>query len=272
MSNNVFFVSAFITNIHKNDKSIDNYISYSKKMINIGMNQLIFLEKHVFKEHFKEYDNEIINVFEYENEVQFEYIHFNNIYFIFFEKQNIYLYDHIADITDFQIITDNPNKDTIEYMFVQCHKTEWIKMATFFVKQKEEINIDCAEFIWIDFGIYHIIKNEELFEREIKNLNERVLAKLNDGIRIGGCWNLNLKYNVNLYKQISWYFAGGLFGGSPENLIKFSELMKSKCLEIIKEKKTFIWEVNIWYLIYLENPDLFNCYMAGHDTSMITNY
>ena len=114
--------------------------------------------------------------------------------------------------------------------------------------------------------------NTELFEREIKNLNERVLAKLNDGIRIGGCWNLKLKYNVNLYKQISWYFAGGLFGGSSENLIKFSELMKSKCLDIIKEKKTFVWEVNIWYLIYLENPDLFNCYMAGHDTSMITNY
>ena len=68
MSKTIFFVSAFITNIHKNDKSIENYIDYANKMINLNKKQLIFLEKSVFKEYFKDYDNETINVFEYEND------------------------------------------------------------------------------------------------------------------------------------------------------------------------------------------------------------
>ena len=46
MSQNVFFVSAFITNVHQNDKSINDYIDYGMKMINLNMNQIIFLEKH----------------------------------------------------------------------------------------------------------------------------------------------------------------------------------------------------------------------------------
>jgi len=272
MSKNVFFVSAFITNIHKNDKSIENYIDYANKMINLNKKQLIFLEKSIFKEYFKDYDNEIINIFKYENDEYFEYIIFNSIYFVFFEKRNIYLYDYKNNITDFQIVTDNPGKDTIDYMFVQCHKTEWIKMSVFFIKQKQEINIDNSEFIWIDFGFYHMIKNEEVLKNEINNLEKRVLLNLHNNVRIGGCWDLNKIYNVDLYKQISWYFAGSLFGGSTDKLIEFADIMKKKCLEIIKERNSFIWEVNIWYLIYLEYPNLFDIYKCDHNVSMLANY
>jgi hypothetical protein len=48
--------------------------------------------------------------------------------------------------------------------------------------------------------------------------------------------------------------------------------MKKKCIDYISEKKSFIWEVNLWYLIYLENKDLFNFYNCDHDLSLITNY
>jgi hypothetical protein len=81
-----------------------------------------------------------------------------------------------------------------------------------------------------------------------------------------------VKYNVDLYKQISWYFAGSLFGGSTDKLIEFADIMKKKCLEIIKERNSFIWEVNIWYLIYLEYPNLFDIYQCDHNVSMLANY
>jgi hypothetical protein len=273
MSKTIFFVSAFITNIHKNDKSIENYIVYGKKMIHQNMKQIIFLEKNIFYDYFKEYDNEPRHIFDYENKI-FEYININDIYFMFFEKKDIYLYDYKSDITNFQISTNNPGKDTIDYMFVQCHKTEWIKMSVFFIKQKQETNMDNLdlEFIWLDFGIYHIIKNDEIFETEIKKLNERSLLNVHKKIRIGGIWNLNNNYG-NIYTNIAWYFAGGIFGGnSIETLIDFADIMKKKCLEIIKERNSFIWEVNIWYLIHLEYPNLFDIYQCDHNVSMLTNY
>ena len=48
--------------------------------------------------------------------------------------------------------------------------------------------------------------------------------------------------------------------------------MKKKCLEIIKEKNSFVWEVNIWYLIYLEYPELFDVYRCDHNVTMLANY
>jgi len=48
--------------------------------------------------------------------------------------------------------------------------------------------------------------------------------------------------------------------------------MKTKCNDIIKNKKTIMWEVNIWYLIYLDNPDLFDRYFANHNSSILIKY
>jgi len=272
MSKNIFFVSGFITNIHKNDKSVQNYIDWAKKTINLNMNIIIFLEKHIYYEYFKEYNNDVIGAFEYENKQKFEYVTFNNIYFVFFEKKDIYLYDYKDNITKFQVITDNPNKDTIDYMFVQCHKTEWIKMSICLMNQKEEIDVTNAELIWIDFGIYHMIKNEELFKQEMCNLTKRLSLNLHNKVRIGGCWGLNKSYDDSIYNKIKWHFAGSLFGGSADKLLEFSNLMKKKCLDIIKERNTFVWEVNIWYLVYLENPELFDYYVCLHDITILKNY
>jgi hypothetical protein len=273
MSTNVFFVSAFITNVHQNDKSIENYIDYGKKMVNLNMNQIIFLEKDIFDSYFKEDTNETIHSFTYEDEKKFDYIIYNNIYFIFFEKKDMYLYEHKNNITNFQITTNNPNKDTVDYMFVQCHKTEWIKMSIFLMNQQNNINVNNIEYIWLDFGIYHIIKNDEIFKIEIQNLNERTLLNLHEKIHIGGIWDLNHDYGTTQNNRIAWYFAGGIFGGSSSDmLIQFADLMKKKCLEIINERNTFIWEVNIWHLIYLDNKDLFDVYRCDHNVSMLANY
>ena len=75
-----------------------------------------------------------------------------------------------------------------------------------------------------------------------------------------------------MYKNIIWYFAGGVFGGNKENLIKFANKTKEMCIKIIEEKHLIMWEVNIWYLIYKENTDLFDCYTCDHNSSLIDNY
>ena len=48
--------------------------------------------------------------------------------------------------------------------------------------------------------------------------------------------------------------------------------MKEKCLYQIQNKNRLTWEVNLWYSIYYDNPELFDCFTAEHDPSMIANY
>jgi len=69
-----------------------------------------------------------------------------------------------------------------------------------------------------------------------------------------------------------WYFAGGVFGGSAKSLIQFADLVKTETINIINSLNTVMWEVNIWYLVYINNKELFEPYYCNHNISIIDNY
>ena len=48
--------------------------------------------------------------------------------------------------------------------------------------------------------------------------------------------------------------------------------MKKECIRIIKERKHLMWEVNIWYLLYLKQPHMFDPYLCDHNASIVANY
>jgi len=240
-------VSAFMTKINKNSKSFDNYIEYGKKLLNLKkISKIIFIERHIYEEYFI---NEI-------------YI---NVKFIFFEKKDNYLYEHYDKISNFSLNTNNNEKDTIDYMFVQCHKTEWLKKAI-------ELNpFNSIDFIWVDFGIYHICKDIIMFKKYIYELSNKKYKY----IRNSSCWDIKNEFiyqDLDIYKTIHWYFAGGVLGGNSHFLTLFANLMKEKCIQIINDQKHIMWEVNIWYLICKEYPEIFMPYICGHDISIIKNY
>lgn len=241
------FVSAFISNANnRHDRNEEKYIELGNNFIIMPVNKIIFIEKHIYEKYYANNNN-------YNKE---------NTKFILFEKTENYLYNYKDKITNFNLATDNKNKDTLEYCFLICHKTEWVKKAI-------ELNIFKSEqFIWIDFGIYHIFKNEDRFKNSVLNAEKKIYEK----IRIGSCWNLTMQYARDIYSIINWYFAGGVFGGSKNYLLAFADFMKQKCFSIINEKKTIMWEVNIWYIIYKDIPYLFDPYQSNHDPSLIENY
>jgi len=235
-------VSALLTNMNS-FRSIDKYIEYGKKLINSEQNKIIFIEEDVYTSYIK---NEIMNN--------------SNTVFIFINKLDLYFYEYYDKLNNFNIITDNPTKDTIEYMFVQCNKTEWIREAII----KNPFNSD--QFIWIDFGCYHFINNDEEFYKCLNNLNN----KSYETVRIArGHINLTDK---DISKNIIWFFLGSIFGGHKDALLQFADIMKHKCIDIMENHKTIFWEVNIWYLIHNEFPDLFLGYNADHNLSILTNY
>lgn len=237
-------VSAFISNVNtRKDRTIEKYIEYGKVLLQTKIQKIIFIDEIIFNE-LKNYSNELT-------------------YLIPIKKESMYLYKYKKLITNYNLNSTLPEKDSFEYMLTMCSKTEWITKAI-------ELNyFNSRNFIWIDFGIKHIFNcDDNEFIKKIENINNKIYKK----IRIGSIWNPNIQYYGDIYKDIQWYFAGGVFGGDIKSLLLFSEKTKEMCIKIIQEKNTIMWEVNIWYLIYKEIPELFDCYNCDHNSSLVDNY
>ena len=239
-------ISSFLSNVNSN-RSTDIYVGYGKKLLELNIPKIIFIEKDVYDTYLT------MNTYE-------------NTHFVFIERSDINLYEHVDKITNFSIHSDNKTKDTIDYMITICSKTHWVKKGV-------ELNIfNTEQFVWIDFGLYHMVKDESEFKIYIHNM----MTKYYENIRISGIWDLNsIKYNnleIDIYNRIMWYFSGCIFGGNPEKLVLFANLVNEKCIQIINEKKTLIWEVNVWFLVYKDHPELFDHYKSDHNILTIIYY
>ena len=240
-------VSAFVSNVNNRyDNSLFRYYNYGKLLLQSLVPKVIFVDELMFNLIGNEYDK-------------------TNTLIIKINKKDTYLYKHAGKLSNFQLNSTDYTKDTPEFMFTMCNKTEWIKKAIGLNYFKTD------NFIWVDFGIKHIFSNgcsNEAFIEKINNLKYKAYKN----VRIGGIWDFNYNYNIDIYKDIAWYFAGGVFGGNKQSLIKFADLMKEKCIDIMNSKNTIMWEVNIWYLIYMKHKELFDIYKCDHNESLITNY
>jgi hypothetical protein len=236
-------VSSFLANVNTIYPS-EKYLKDGILLLKAKIPKIIFIDENIYDE-LKKYENDSSCI-------------------IPIKKKDLYFNDYKDSLENFDLNTNNKTKDSLEYMFTMCNKTEWIKKAI-------ELNkFDTDSFIWIDFGIRYIFKNDsdESFIEKIEKLKDKEYEK----IRIGSIWDIHVHYSLNIYKDISWYFAGGVFGGKKELLLEFADKTKNKCIEVITEQKTIMWEVNIWYMIYLENQSIFNCYKCDHNESLIINY
>ena len=225
-------VSAFI---NLNDSNlVEKYVNNGKLLIQQPVKKVIFM------------DSALIDLFIPNDFTTLIPITFGDIYLSKFNVTNT-------------INSTSPNKDTYDYFKVICNKTEWMRQAT-------ELFPEINDFIWVDFGIFYIFKNE------VPDFNKNISYSR---LRIASIWNLeNTKFSfLNIFKDIHWYFCGGTFGGNKSTIVKFADLVKAKCLELFNLHGMLIWEVNIWYLVYLEHPELFDPYYVGdHCIKMITSY
>jgi hypothetical protein len=252
MTTQTTIVSAFILNIN-NNRNVNDYIKHGLKMILSPIHKILFIDERIIVE------LQYLIPDKYK-----EYLHI-----IPTEFEDCYLSEYIPQITNFNVI-GNPKKDTLYYMIVMNNKLDFVKKAI-------EINVfNSTQFIWVDFGIAHINKGLEdnEFSQTIVNLKNNVYNK----VRIGSIWKstqqIEKQYIIqeNIYTQVAWIFAGGVFGGDIESLLEFEKVSRETCLQVIKEKRSLMWEVNIWYMDYLKNKDLFSLYNCGHNMSLLCNY
>lgn len=227
-------VSGFIYLENNKNRSLEKYIEYGFKLLKLDQNKIIFIDEKVF-EYFENFQNE-------------------NTILIKIKFEDLYLYKYKNLLKDWSVNTENGSKDTLDYMIIQCNKTEWVKQAIELNKFSSE------QYLWLDFGIYNMIKE---MPNKFINYNK---------VRISKIWDLNKEYNKDIFKDVNWYFAGTVFGGDKDKLILFAELVKNKCEHLIKNNKHLMWEVNIWYLVWKENKDIFDPYFSDHNQSVINNY
>ena len=239
-------VTAFMTNINNIPYRLPTkYIELGKKLLNQPIPTVCFLEKEIYDTYFSD------------SLASYPYTEF-----VMFERTDNYLMEYEELLTNFHVNTDNKAKDTPRYMFTQCHKTEWVKMAI------ERNPFETDNFIWVDFGIFHMIQNDMEFAVHL----DKMCKKNYNTIRIPSCIHPNEECNHDIFHFIAWFFAGSLFGGSSKKLLEFSTIMKEFCLNLIKNKKHLMWEINIWYLLHKQHPTLFEPYMANHDITILANY
>jgi hypothetical protein len=238
-------VSCFIKDVNNiKYRTTDNYLELGKLLIDSDIPKVIFMNQSLI-DSIKYYNRE-------------------NTIFIPFEKEDLFFYKYKNNITDFSLNTGNLDKDTLDYMLLINNKTEFIQTAI----KLNPFHTD--QFIWVDFGLKYIMNfSDDDYMKYISNL----IHKSYENVRISSWLDPRIYNNgTDIYKNVEWYFAGGIFGGSSQKLLLFSDKCREKVKQVIQEKKSLMWEGNIWYLVFLENKELFDIYTCRFDNSMLINY
>ena len=280
-------VSGFISGINgRVDRDLSKYVLLGKELMACKIPMTIFLEKRVFDSYF-------LDIFKSEKRKDGEFVHTcrggaldgmrkkysysvfeDHITIVFFEKTDLFLWPYQSMAHRFSLNTGNPGKDTLGYMMVQCQKTEWASIAFSLTAETME------EYVWMDFGIFHMFRGKiDVFQTEIYKMRSRIRKRRNVGgkngdgkITIARCVDPYRAFVGDLYKDISWLFAGSVFGGDCVAINRFARLMREKCFQVLREKNTLMWEINIWALIYKEAPDLFLLYPSDHSEIIVRGY
>jgi hypothetical protein len=247
LNNRVTIVSGFVSNANNRDMhKTGMYARNGKLLLKSTTPKIIFLDEEMFSQ---------INEQDYDPE---------NTRIILYSREQMYYMKYVDKINYYPTL-DNPLKNTKLFLLTMWNKTEYMKEAI-------QINpFNTEYYVWIDFGIRYVCK-ERTDQEFIEKLNNIRQPVLNNNIRIGGIWNTNHNYSHELIIYPLWYFAGGVFGGSRNALLVFSEEMRKATDELVTKYKVGTWELNIWYVIYKFIPELFDIYPCSHDETLIDGY
>ena len=172
--------------------------------------------------------------------------------------KNIQILDYISVdksfIPPYIVLPTNRNqiKDTIDYMSIQLMKFNLCARASL------DDRIDLPNIAWIDFGIFHMIRNKE----KVKDfLTSYKVPEGCNKILNPGCWN---KGNYDIWNSIAWRFCGSLLIGPRKCWSDAYKIQQEKVIEFLPR---LTWEINYWTLM----EDVFEWYKADHNDSIILN-
>jgi len=245
MSINSFtIVSGLVPNLNS-FKNIDDYLSQGLQLLSLDIPKIIFLPAFL-------YDWALKN----SNEI--------NTQIIIFEKEELFFFEELKSFENVSLpIFRNVEKDTFEYLLCQNNKINWLKKA-------QELTVFSNDnYMWLDFGISHILKNERKLS-DLLNTTSLINFDVNKILMPSHqSWILNDQTDINL-NQVNWFLLGGVFVLNKIKILEFYDLCKNQIIENLQTQNLMTWEVNIWAQLMQKNRNLFAIYYADHDETLLT--
>lgn len=143
----------------------------------------------------------------------------------------------------------NPAKDTEDYFCVQAMKLQLVAEAVQYCST--------PYLAWIDFGVFHMMKQKEKIQTELRVLTSRSYPT--DRLIAPGCWPAG-DYGI---ESVCWRFCGSFVLGH-RSLWKTAYDRQMILYQSISPKLT--WEVNIW----AQMDDMFRVYFADHNETLFS--
>jgi hypothetical protein len=238
-------VSAFLANINQRSQiqkegypvlTVDDYLKNGKELLALPYKKIIFMDQDYI-----EYAGSIMHP---------------NTTLVPITSKDLLFFNELIDKELSLPLYREPQKDTKEYMILMTNKSYFCKRAT-------DIFTNEKDFLWLDFGISYIFP-----KLKIKHIlhDKYVFNK----IRIGGIWTNEIAKQYDIWNHINWFFAGTVFGGNVKEILRFHDFVDNE-FRLNLEKNKIVWEVNLWYQIYLQCPDLFEIYQCNHNETLIKN-
>ena len=153
---------------------------------------------------------------------------------------------------------EHTEKDTYT---VILQKTDWMKRAMDYNPFSSNV------FGWVNFDIFNFSQDDKFFTRHILNAISCEKNITKSRITAPGWWDINNHTKMGVipvYKNPLWFFCGYLFFGYKKVIKTFDLLFKKEVLNALSQNK-ITFDVNLWFKIYRENPELFKWYGADNN-------
>lgn len=222
-------------------KSIQKYIENFRKLVDSDVNICCFVSKS---------NSDNIR----------QVIHgYSNVYLVDdveFEDLHVYNYVNVGVLPEER----NSLKDTVKYMMMMNCKMELLMRGM-------ELNpFKTTHFAWIDFSIYHVFKDIERVNRQLRQMCFRELTV--PCLHFPGCWDRGVGMD-SIHSRINWRFCGGFYIGDAASLKKVYDACVLYLDNYVAKNNRLVWEVNIWALVEKEMEVSFGWYKADHNDSIL---
>ena len=154
----------------------------------------------------------------------------------------------------------NGPKDIFRFLAMINAKIEFVANCT------AQNPFNTAHFAWIDFNIFHVLRDIPLAIRRLQQLDSVNIS--GDQFVSPGCWSAQHNWDGN---RVCWRYCGGFALGSATTFTNLFDLYKAHMTEYFIKHDCISWEVNVWAYFETAYPDQFKTdwYSGDHNDTIL---
>jgi len=154
----------------------------------------------------------------------------------------------------------NEPKDIFRFLAMINTKIEFVATC---IKQNP---FNTPNFAWIDFNIFHVIKDIPKAIRRLQQLYTTDIVS--DQFISPGCWQIKHGWDGN---RVCWRYCGGFAVGSAATFTNLFDLYKAHLTEYFTKSNCISWEVNVWAYLESAYPSQFKTdwYSGDHNDTIL---